>query len=47
VLKTWGILSQVYRHDITRHGEVFRVVAIITQLAIENGSPLFQVDYED
>ena len=45
--KTWGILSQVYRHDITRHGEVFRAVAIITQLAIENGSPLFQVDYED
>ena len=45
--KTWGILSQVYRHDITRHGEVFRAIAIITQLAIENGSPLFQVDYED
>ena len=45
--KTWGILSQVYRHDIRRHGEVFRAVAVITQLAIENGSPLFQVDYED
>jgi hypothetical protein len=45
--KTWGILSQVYRHDITRHSEVFRAVAINTQLAIENGSPLFQVDYED
>ena len=45
--KTWGILSQVYRHDIRHHSEVFRAVAIITQLAIENGSPLFQVDYED
>jgi len=45
--KTWGILSQVYRHDIRRHGEVFRAVAVITQLDIENGSPLFQVDYED
>jgi hypothetical protein len=39
--KTWGILSQVYRHDIRRHGEVFRAVAIITQLTIKNGSPLF------
>jgi hypothetical protein len=45
--KTWVILSQVYRHDITHHGEVFRAVAIITQLAIKNGSPLFKVDYED
>jgi hypothetical protein len=40
--KTWG-----YSHDITRHSEVFWAVAIITQLAIENGSPLFKVDYEE
>jgi hypothetical protein len=45
--KTWGILQQTYRHDIRRHGEVFRVIAIITQLAISNGSPLFSVEYED
>ncbi len=36
-LKNWGILSQVYRHDIMRHGEVFRVCAVVTQLTIENG----------
>jgi hypothetical protein len=45
--KTWETMSQVYRHGITHHGEVFWAVAIITQLAIKNGSPLFQVDYED
>jgi hypothetical protein len=45
--KQWGILKQVYRSDLTNHGQPFRFVAIVTQLAIENGEPLFQVDYED
>jgi hypothetical protein len=27
-LKNWGILSQVYPHDIMRHGEVFRACAV-------------------
>jgi hypothetical protein len=46
-LKNWGILSQVYRHDIMRHGYVFRACAVVTQLTIENGEPLFEVEYED
>jgi hypothetical protein len=45
--KTWGILQQTYRHDIRRHGKVFWAIAIMTQLAISNGSPLFSVEYED
>jgi uncharacterized protein YpmB len=45
--KQWGIMKQVYRGDISKHGHAFRVCAIVTQLAIENGEPLFQVDYED
>lgn len=47
--KQWGILKQVYREkqDIGSHGKAFRAVAIITELAIENGEPLFDVDYED
>jgi hypothetical protein len=44
---TWGILSQVYRHNIACHGKVFRAIAIITQLAIKNGRLLFPVDYKD
>jgi hypothetical protein len=45
--KTWGILQQMYRHDIRRHGEVFWAIAIMTQLAISNGSQHFSVEYED
>ena len=46
-LKNWGILSQVFRHDIRRHGDVFRACAVITQLTIEHGEPLFVVEYGD
>jgi hypothetical protein len=46
-LKNWGILAQVYRHDISKHGDVFRACAVITQLMIQNGEPLFSVEYSD
>jgi len=46
-LKNWGILSQVYRHDVTKHGMVFRACAVVTQLTIKNGEPLFEVEYYD
>jgi len=46
-LKFWGILGQVYRHDIRVHGSVFYACAVITQLAIMNGEPLFEVEYGD
>jgi hypothetical protein len=39
--------AQTYRHDITQHGYVLRAVAVVVQIAIENGEPLFQVDYND
>ena len=45
--KQWGILKQVYRGDITKHGDAFRVCALVTQLGIESGEPLFQVEYKD
>jgi hypothetical protein len=46
-LKAWGILGNVYRHDIREHGAVFFACAVITQLAVANGEPLFQVEYGD
>ncbi len=46
-LKNWGILEKVHRHDITVHGTVFYACAVITQLAIANGEPLFEVEYGD
>jgi hypothetical protein len=47
VAKNWGILSQVYCHDIMRHGNVFQACAVVTRLTIENGELLFEVEYED
>ena len=47
VAKNWGILSQVFRHHIMTHGDVFRACAVVTQLTIENGEPLFEVEYGD
>ena len=45
-LKNWGILSQVYHHDILYHGDVFRACTVLTQLAINDGEKLFEVaDY--
>ena len=46
-MKAWKILAEPYRHDISTHGEVFRAIAVITQLAIKNGEPLFHVEYKD
>ena len=46
-LKQWKCLKEVFRHGIEKHSAVFRAVAVITQLSIENGEPLFGVDYDD
>ena len=44
--KNWKILSTNFRHDLRRHGDVFRAVVVITQLAINNGEKPFQVKYD-
>ena len=46
-MKNWGALKQVWRHRFTGHAEVFRAVAVVTQMSIENGEPLFQCGYRD
>ncbi len=46
-LKNWWILSQVFRHHISMHGNVIRACAVLTQLTFENGEPLFEVECED
>jgi hypothetical protein len=46
-LKNLRILSQVFRHDVLLHGMVFRACAVLTQLTIANGEPLFEVEYYD
>ena len=46
-LKNWGILGQVFRHNVLLHGMGFHACAVLTQLTIENGEPLFEVEYYD
>lgn len=45
--KNWEILKVLYRHDLMEHGNVFRAIAVITQLGINAGEKLFEVDYCD
>ena len=45
--KQWQILKQVFRHDLRVHRDVFAAIAVISQLAIQNGEALFSVDYYD
>ncbi len=46
--KNWEILKSMYRHDLMEHGDVFRAIAVITQLSIDAGERLFEVnDYSD
>ena len=44
--KQFGILKHVFRHDIRKHKMVFESVAIITQLSIQHGEPLFGCHFE-
>ena len=46
--KQWQALSQVWRHDRSKHEHVFQAVAALTELELENGRPSFQVhSYDD
>ena len=45
--KQWNVLADVWRHDVHAHSTVFRAIAVLTQLSVLNGEPLFEVDYKD
>ena len=45
--KFWGILKQVYRHNIEDHGDVVYALGVIIQLSVEHGEQLYRVDYND
>jgi hypothetical protein len=47
-MEQFGALSKVFLHDPRKHAIVFESVAVLTQLLIENGNPLFEVNgYND
>ena len=45
--KFWCILAHPYRHDLGDHGDVFRAVAVVCQLTINQGERLFDCGYKD
>jgi hypothetical protein len=46
-LMNWGIISQVFRHNIMMHCVLFWACAVVMKLTIQDGEPLFEVEYED
>jgi hypothetical protein len=40
-------MKMVWRHDMALHGDAFRVIAIVSQLSINNGEKLFECGYRD
>jgi hypothetical protein len=47
-LKQFNVLKDIFRHDVEFHGACFRACAVLTQLSINNGNPLFSTDeYKD
>ena len=45
-LKIFGVLAKRYRMEAQNHSRCFRAVAVIVQLNIENGAPLYDVTYD-
>lgn len=43
--KCFNILKNTFNYNLSKHGDVFRSVAVVTQLSIQNGNPLDQVKY--
>jgi len=47
-LKQWACLRNRFRHhEFEKHSSCFRAVAVLTQVAIEHGEPLPDVEYSD
>ena len=46
-LKQFSILKQRFRHDMPKHGDVFRACAVLVQLSINDGDKLFHCGYRD
>ena len=46
-LKEFNVLKQKFRHNLTKHGVVFRAVANITNLKLKTESPIHQLHFSE
>ena len=44
-MKQFNCLKQNYRHDLAKHGIIFRAVAVITQILFDCGEKPFKCKY--
>ena len=45
--KKWNALKGVFRHSTSLHEDAFQAIVVLTQISIETGQPLFDVDTFD
>ena len=43
-LKNWGVMKKPFRHETSFHNVCFEAVAVLTQILMESGKPLFQIE---
>jgi hypothetical protein len=43
--KQFNCLSQVFRHEVEKHVFCFEAVSVIVEMGIENGEPLYKINY--
>jgi hypothetical protein len=46
-LKNYQCLNIHFRHSVEKNAACFRAVAVLVQLSIQNGEPIFPVEYND
>ena len=46
-IKQFASLSSIFRHDLVKHSDFVYASVVLTQICIEMGEPLFQVDYNN
>ena len=46
-VKQFGACSSIFRHDIRKHELIVKAAVVLTQLAIDNGEKLFEVEGYD
>ena len=47
IIKQFSSLAAIFRHDLFKHSDFVHVSVVLTQICIEMGEPLFQVDYNN
>jgi len=46
-MKVWNVLGHRFRNDLSRLGIVFNAVAVIEQIKMEHGRPMFPVECDN